>query len=291
MSLQRYGNSLGKSARKRFEWAKPLDPPLKDAAKEPVDVLWFLGDYAAYHPSSAAASEKFARVLQALDVDFGVLMKGEKSAGNDVRRIGEEGLFEMLAEQNVKAFEEAQFERIVTTDPHSYHVLKNEYPRFGLAKPVAHYTELLDELLRAGRLPIRNPLSGKAVYHDPCYLGRYNEVFDPPRRLIEAVGLTCLEMPRNREHSFCCGAGGGKIWMEEEEGVTERPAVLRIREALEVEGAELFVVTCPKDFGMFEDAVKTVGAEGRLRVVDLSDLIFEAMGIGSQQTAQAEVKS
>lgn len=289
VSLQRYGNSLGKSARKRFEWAKKLAAPLKDAAKEPVEWLWFLGDYAAYHPSSAEVSRKLAEVFQAAGVDFGVLAKGEKSAGNDIRRVGEEGLFEMLAEQNMKAIGKADFQRIVTTDPHTYHTLKHEYSRFGLEKPVTHYTELLDELVSQGKLPLKKPLSGCAVYHDPCYLGRYNGIYDAPRRLIEAVGLARKEMRRHREHSFCCGAGGGKIWMEEEEGVTERPAVQRIREALEVEGVDTFVVACPKDLGMFEDAVKTVGAEDRLRVVDLGELVYQAMGISAE--AEAEVPS
>ena len=124
---------------------------------------------------------------------------------------------------------------------------------------------------------LKRRLSGCAVYHDPCYLGRYNGIYDPPRRLIDALGLRRLEMPRNREDSFCCGAGGGKIWMQEEEGVSQRPAILRINEALQVPGVTHFVVACPKDLGMFQDAVKTVGAEGRLRVADLGELVYEAM--------------
>ena len=150
MSLQRYGNSQGKSPRKRFEWAGDLPQPIKDAAKEPVETLWFLGDYAAYHPSSVRASRMVAQVFQQMGLDFGCLLKDERSAGNDVRRAGEEGLFEMLAEQNMKALEKAQFQRIVTTDPHTYHTLKHEYRRFGLSKPVYHYSEILDEAFRTG---------------------------------------------------------------------------------------------------------------------------------------------
>ncbi len=279
MSLQRYGNSQGKSARKRFDWAKDLPGGLKDATKEPVDMLWFLGDYAAYHPSSARVSRLVALVFNQAGIDFGVLAKGEKSAGNDVRRIGEEGLFEMLAEQNMKALGKADFQRIVTTDPHTYHTLKHEYSRFGLETPVVHYSEVLDECLRTGKLSPKRSLEGKAVYHDPCYLGRYNGIYDPPRRVIDATGLERVEMPRNRENSFCCGAGGGKIWMEEEEGISERPAVSRIREALQIDGVTHFVVSCPKDLGMFEDAVKTVGAEDRLRIIDLGELVYEAIGM------------
>jgi Fe-S oxidoreductase len=283
LSLQRYGNSQSKSPKKRFDWAKDLPFPLKDARKEPVETLWFLGDYAAFHPSSLRVSRWLALVFQAVKLDFGVLGDGEQSAGNDVRRLGEEGLFEMLAEKNMKAIAKADFQRIVTTDPHTYHALKHEYGRFGLDKPVQHYTEVLDDLLRAGKLDLKQRLSGCAVYHDPCYLGRYNGIYDPPRRIIDALGLRRLEMPRNREDSFCCGAGGGKIWMQEEEGVSQRPAVLRINEALQVPGVTHFVVACPKDLGMFQDAVKTVGVENRLRVADLGELVFEAMGISTER--------
>jgi Fe-S oxidoreductase len=276
-SLQRYGNSQGASPRKRFEWAKDLPQPIKDAEKEPVETLWFLGDYAAYHPSSARVSRMVALVFQAMGLDFGCLLKSEKSAGNDVRRAGEEGLFEMLAEQNMQALQKAQFQRIVTTDPHTYHALKHEYRRFGLEQPVYHYTELLDEAIARGRLALKEKLEGTAVLHDACYLGRYNGIFDPPRRVLAALGLTLREMPRTRENSFCCGAGGGKIWMEEDEAVKERPSVNRIREALAMSDVTHFVVTCPKDLGMFEDAVKTVGQAERLKVVDLGELVFKAV--------------
>jgi Fe-S oxidoreductase/nitrate reductase gamma subunit len=274
-SLQRYGNSLGKSARKRFEWAKDLPTPLKDAQKEPVDFLWFLGDYAAYHPSSARVSRMVAQTLQDAGVDFGVLAKGEKSAGNDVRRSGEEGLFEMLREQNMEALHKADFKQIVTTDPHTYHTLKHEYPDLS-DKSILHYSELFEQCLQSGKLQVKNRLAGRVVFHDPCYLGRINGIYAPPRRVIDALGLQRVEMPRCLADSYCCGAGGGKIWMEEEEGITERPAVSRIREALAIDGVTRFVVACPKDLGMFEDAVKTVGAEDRLKIVDLGELVFEA---------------
>jgi Fe-S oxidoreductase len=218
-----------------------------------------------------------ALVFQAAGLNFGVLGDGEQSAGNDVRRLWEEGLFEMLAEKNMKAIATARFQRIVTTDPHTYHTLKCEYGRFGLDRPVLHYSEVLAESLQNGRLVLQRRLTGCAVYHDPCYLGRYNGIYDPPRRIIDALGLKRVEMPRNRENSFCCGAGGGKIWMQDETGPSGRPAVGRIREALEIKGLTHFVVACPKDVAMFEDAVKTVGAEEHVKVVDLGELVFEAL--------------
>lgn len=282
LSLQRYGNSQVKSPRKRFEWAKDLPVPLKDARKEPVETLWFVGDYAAFHPSAMRVSRMVARVFQEAGLDFGILGEAEQSAGNDVRRMGEEGLFEMLAEKNMKAIAKAQFDRIVTTDPHTYHSLKHDYRRFGLDKPVLHYTEVLDDLLQKGRLPLKQRLTTCAAYHDPCYLGRYNGIYDPPRRIIDALGMKRVEMPRHCEDSFCCGAGGGKIWMQEEKGISQRPATIRIHEVLQLPDVTDLIVACPKDLAMFQDAVKTAGAEGRLGVVDLGELVYDAMGLATE---------
>ncbi|MEW6236446.1 MAG: (Fe-S)-binding protein [Candidatus Omnitrophota bacterium] len=286
-SLQRYGNSLGKSPRKRCDWTKNLSQPIKNALKEPVETLWFVGDYASFHPSSSRMTCMTAQLFQQAGLDFGILYDKEKSAGNDVRRTGEEGLFEILAEENAANIRQSGCKKIVTTDPHAYHALKREYSRFGLETPVFHYSELLAEWLKRGVLHPKQKLPGRAVYHDPCYLGRINGIFDAPRQVIDAIGLDRIELPRNRENSFCCGAGGGKIWMEEEEGMTERPAVNRIREALGMEGASLFVVACPKDYAMFEDALKTVGGEDRLRIADLSELVCKAMEVPREEVAAA----
>jgi Fe-S oxidoreductase/nitrate reductase gamma subunit len=286
-SLQRYGNSLGKSPRKRGEWAKDLPVPVVDARKNAVDTLWFVGDYASYHASASRVSRMTAQVFHAAGIHFGILHDAEKSAGNDVRRTGEEGLFEMLAEQNMKGIEKAQCQRIVTTDPHTYHALTHDYRQFGLNVPVFHYAQILDEAVANGTLRVKRSISGRAVYHDPCYLGRMNGIYDPPRRVIDFLGIDRVELPRNRTNSFCCGAGGGKYWMEEEEGIKERPEVNRIREALDLDGVSLFVVACPKDLAMFGDAVKTVGGEDRLRVVDLGELVYEAIGVMEEEVARS----
>ena len=149
-------------------------------------------------------------------MSFGLLYEGERNAGNDVRRVGEEGLFELLVEQNMGALADAQFEAIFTTDPHSLNTLRNEYPQFGLDKPVYHYTELLADLVARGVISLRTPLTGTRVtYHDPCYLARYNRITEAPRKLIEATGAELVEMPRNGTNTFCCGAGGGRIWMKD----------------------------------------------------------------------------
>ena len=276
-NLNRYGNSFGKSDRMRAKWTQPLATKLKDARKEPVEYLWYLGDYASYDPRLEDITRKTAEILQQAGVDFGLLYEGERNAGNDVRRIGEEGLFEMLRDKNLQVLEKAQFKTIVTTDPHTYNTLKNEYRWNGRGVKVLHYTELLDQLLAQGRLPLKRRLTGQVTFHDPCYLGRYNGVYDPPRRVLSGLGLELVEMPRSRNRSYCCGAGGGRIWMEDVPGIKERPAESRIREAAGLPGVSTLVVSCPKDIAMFRDAVKTTDNEGKIAVKDLAELVWEAM--------------
>jgi Fe-S oxidoreductase len=175
------------------------------------------------------------------------------------------------------AMEQSDYKAIVTTDPHSYNTIKNEYPfEADNKKPVLHYTELLDQLITSGNLKFSKKLGYKVTYQDPCYLGRYNGVFDAPRRVIEATGCEIVEMPRHREQAFCCSAGGGRIWMEEGE-IEERASEGRIREAAELDEVSVFVVACPKDITMFRDAVKTSGHEEEIIVKDLIDLVHEAI--------------
>jgi Fe-S oxidoreductase len=276
-NLNRYGNSFGKSDRMRAKWTQPLATKIKDARKEPAEYLWYVGDYASYDPRVEDITRKTAEILQQSGVDFGLLYEGERSAGNDVRRVGEEGLFEMLRDRNLQVLEKAQFKTIVTTDPHTYNTLKNEYRWNGREIAILHYTELLDRLLKQGRLPLKKRLAGRVTYHDPCYLGRYNGIYDPPRRLLSGLGLELVEMPRSRNRSYCCGAGGGRIWMEDVPGIKERPAESRIREVARLPGVSTLVVSCPKDIAMFRDAVKTTDNEGKIVVKDLAELVWEAM--------------
>ena len=270
--LQQYGNSFGKPPRQRAKWTKELSFKIKDARKEPVDILWFVGDYASYDPRVQRITVKVAETLHAAGVDFGILMDGEQNSGNDVRRVGEEGLFETLAQSNVDAIAACDFRRIVTTDPHSLNALRQEYGAFGGDFDVLHYTQLLDELIGEGRLKLAQAEGATVTYHDPCYLGRYNGGFDAPRNLIAKAGYTLHEMGRCRENSFCCGAGGGHIW-QDEEGITERPSENRIKEALGLGDATLFVVACPKDTVMYTAAVQNLGVEDRITVRDVIDLI------------------
>ncbi len=275
-TIHRSGNSFGENRRRRGRWTEQLDFAVKDAREEPVEVLWFVGDYASFDPRSQRVSRSLARIFRAAGVDFGILYDGERNAGNDVRRVGEEGLFESLAEHNIETLSGCSFERIVTSDPHSLNTLRNEYPDLGGSWPVAHHTAFLLELLESGRLAPLRPLGHRVTYHDPCYLGRHNNGYDAPRELLARLGCTLVEMPRNRDNSFCCGAGGGRIWIPDTPG-QERPSENRIREAVGLPDVELFVVACPKDVTMYEDAIKTSGNAERIELRELTELIEEAL--------------
>jgi Fe-S oxidoreductase/nitrate reductase gamma subunit len=275
-NLGRYGNSFGQSERMRARWSQGLPEKIKDARREAVEYIWFVGDYASYNASAAPATRITAEVLTQAGLDFGILYEAERNSGNDIRRVGEEGLFEMLVEKNSAVLEKCDYKAVFTTDPHTYNTLKNEYGETFNGHGVLHISELVDGLIAAGKLKFTKKLDYRVTFHDPCYLGRYNEVYEQPRRVIQATGCELVEMPRHGDRAFCCGAGGGRIWMEEA-GVKERPSEIRVREAAQLEGVQVLVVACPKDISMFKDAIKTCGVEDRLVVKDMMELVYEAM--------------
>ncbi|MBI3732611.1 MAG: (Fe-S)-binding protein [Chloroflexi bacterium] len=281
-NLGKQGNSFGASGRARAKWTQGLPFKVKDARKEPVDYLWFVGDYASFDARSQQLTRLVAKVLNDAGVSFGILYEAEWNSGNDARRVGEEGLFEMLAEHNVAALDSAQFKEIITTDPHTMNALRFEYAKMGKRYKVSHYSQVLARLVDEGKIVLRpqNGVNGatrrRVTYHDPCYLGRYNRVFDAPRALIERSGLQLVEMPRNHNGSFCCGAGGGQIWSANSKQA-ERPSEQRIREALALGDVQTFIVSCPKDMAMYSDAVKTSGNEGKVVVKDIIEVVVEAM--------------
>jgi Fe-S oxidoreductase len=274
--IHKSGNSFGENKRKRGRWTAELDFDVPDARKQGVEVLWFVGDYASFDPRSQRVTRSLARLFHEAELDFGILYDGERNSGNDVRRVGEEGLFETLAEENVATLSGCEFERIVTSDPHSLNTLRNEYPELGGDWSVVHHTTLLLELIEAGRLDVAPRLAYRVTYHDPCHLGRMNGEYDAPRQILERLGCTLIEMPRNRDNSFCCGAGGGRIWIPDTPGL-ERPSENRIREAVGLPGVELFVVACPKDVTMYEDAIKTSGNADKIELREVTELIEEAL--------------
>jgi len=286
--LTRYGNSFGKSERMRARWTEGLDFKIKDTRREPVEFLWFVGDYASYNPGLQEITRITARIFDRAGLDFGIAYDGERNSGNDVRRIGEEGLFDMLREKNLGTLGKAGYRSIVTTDPHTYNALRNEYSlnmdsgggnagNKNGGPSVLHCTQLFDRLIADGKLSFRKELGYTVTYHDPCYLGRYNGVYEEPRRVLRALGLLLVEMPRHHARSYCCGAGGGRIWMEDQPGIEERPSENRVREAASTCGVNILVASCPKDISMFRDAVKTTGLEDKIEVKDLAELVWEAL--------------
>ena len=282
------GNSFGQAARNRAKWAQTgLEFKIKDIRKEPAEFLWFVGDYASFDVRVQEITRTVARVMNSAGVDFGILYEGEQNSGNDVRRVGEEGLFEQLAEKNIATMSKCTFQKVITTDPHTLNALKNEYPDYGGKWDTIHYTRLLTQLIEAGKIKLNKELNYRVTFHDPCYLGRYNKGFNPPRELIKATGCEFVEMPRNKENSYCCGAGGGQIWM----GTTPKASARRESNPRSVgdlsthssNGASAKIIVhrlCPKDVVMYNDAVKTTGNEGKIEVKDIIQLIAEAMGSG-----------
>jgi Fe-S oxidoreductase len=279
---QRYSNPLGESPRKRAEWVKGIEPEVTilRKAKRPVDVLWFVGDYPSYHARVQVASQALAKILNALNVDFGILGPEENSDGDSQRLAGERGLFEMLAEKNGRAFANYEFGEIITTDPHAFNALKNEYPALDISYPVRHYTQFLAERLDQLEPLLKQEVDARVTFHDPCYLGRANGVYDEPRALLEAIpGIELVEMAHNRTASLCCGGGGGGMWLDgfQWEKAHTRLSEWRVREAVAA-GADILVVACPYESPRFEDAAKMVQETGRLVVKDIAEILADAMG-------------
>ncbi|HZV07741.1 MAG TPA: (Fe-S)-binding protein [Gemmataceae bacterium] len=289
-AVNKTGNSFNESRRKRPQWTKQLPFAIKDARKEPVDVLWFVGDYASFDPRNQKVSRAFAKILHAAGVDFGILYEGETTAGNDIRRVGEEGLYQELAHGNIEALAKCTFDRIVTTDPHSYNTLKNEYRDFGGVYQVDHASAFLRELVASGRIALKQKLDYTVTYHDPCHLGRLNKGYDPPRDVIAQTGANLVELARNRDNSFCCGGGGGRVWIPDPPGTT-KVGEIRAREAAEIEGLDVLLVNCPKCMTMLEDAVKTSGNEGKFRVLELTELLAEAMDLEARPAAKLALEA
>jgi len=279
---QRYGNPLGESPRKRADWATGIIPEVKimGKVKKEVDVLWFVGDYPSYHPRVQLITKALTKVLNALGVDFGILGPEESSDGDSQRLAGERGLFEMLAEKNGMAFSKYEFKEIITTDPHAYNAIKNEYPGLDISYPIRHYTEFLAERLDQLKPLLKHEVKSKVAYHDPCYLGRANGIYDQPRAILQAIpGLELVEMSHNHKNSLCCGGGGGGMWLDgfQWEKAHVRLSEWRVSEALAA-GAEILAVACPYESPRFEDAAKTVQGAGQLKVRDIAELLAEAMG-------------
>ncbi len=271
-SVHSKGNPWSEPPEKRTEWQAGLDVPLFDGSQE---YFLFVCCTSAYDIRSRNIAKSMVKVLRAAGVTFGVIGQEESCCSEPIRKIGDEELFQKTVEKNIRLYQEKGVKKIITTSPHCYYTFSKEYPDFGGEFEVTHYTQLLSRLMEEGRLKLSKTIDKKVTYHDPCYLGRHSDVWDAPRALLSAVtGGGLVEMKRIRKDSLCCGAGGGRLWMETKP--EWRFSDLRIQEACET-GAAILATACPYCISMLEDSRKTTNKEDQIEVKDIAELIAEAL--------------
>jgi len=278
-SVHKHGNPWGKPRNKRTDWIKELPDSLKikDFSQgERAGYLLFVGCAASFDPRIQEIAKALTYNLHRAGIDFGILGNEEQCCGNEIRGMGEIGLFEELMQMNIEKFETYGIKQIITSCPHGFNVLKNEYPQDNFT--VAHGTQLLARCLEEGKLPFEKEIKNVVTYHDPCFLGKQNGIFDEPRALLRAIpGLTLKELDRSRERSLCCEGGGGRMWVEASSDSGPRLAEIRVKDAIEL-GTEILVTACPLCVLTLEDAVKTSGHEENIRVMDVMELVALALG-------------
>jgi Fe-S oxidoreductase len=274
------GNPWGVGQDQRLEWAAGLEVPVMadiaaEGSEREVEYLFWVGCAGATDDRAKRVQQALVRVLKAAGVDFAILGREEKCTGDMARRLGNEYLFNSLAQENIETLGKYKFQKILTTCPHCLNTLKNEYRELGTGYTVVHHTQLLSELLAAGRLPtLETPSRGAVTFHDPCYLGRYNDGYQPPRDVLNRIGAEAREMELSQQRAMCCGAGGGRMFIEEPLG--KRVNEERTEQALAT-GAETIAVGCPFCMTMLTDGTKAKEAEERVRVKDLAELVAERL--------------
>ncbi len=280
-NTMRYGNPMGESPRRRAAWADEAGVPvpiLRDLGR-PVEVLWIVECYAAYHPRGQDNARATARVLSALGVDFAILGAEERCAGECARLAGETGLLDSLRESNMATFARYEFSSLLTSDPHAFDAFAYRYPSLGLDRPVDHTTPFLASRLDAIRPRLTRKLGYRVTYHDSCVLGRHNHMHEQPRRILEALpGVKLVEMTHNRDNTICCGGGGG-MWLDTHYKAKGYPRLSdrRVEEAVAT-GADVLAVSCPYEVSRFEDSLKVLGYDDRMVVRDVMELVAEALG-------------
>ena len=271
-SLTGEGNPLNEKREDRAKWAEGLS--VKTFTEE-MELLYFPGCYLCYDPRLKKVAVATASILNQAGLDYGILGTKENCCGESIRKTGDEELFKRLAKENIKTFIDNGVRRILVSSPHCYHTFKNEYPEFMVNFEVVHITQYLSELIDAGRLALSKEYGKKVTYHDPCYLGRHNGIFDEPRKVLTKIpGLELHEMPESRADSLCCGGGGGRIWMETPKG--ERFSDFRIEQAVNV-GAEVLVTSCPYCITHFEESRLTLENSESLEIKDITEIIAEVI--------------
>ena len=267
------GNPIQGERKKRADWAK--DHAVKKFT-EGTDVLYFVGCYLSYDPRMKKVAVATTEILNRAGVDFGILGSQENCCGESIRKTGSEEVFKRLAKENIKTFIDNGVRKILVSSPHCYHTFKNEYPEFMVHFEVIHITQLLRELIGQGRLVLSGEFPRTVTYHDPCYLGRHNDIYDEPRNLLDSIaGLDRVEMADSRKDSLCCGGGGGRIWMDTPK--EERFSDLRLVQANDV-GAEVLVTACPYCITNFEESRLNLEGDDSLQIAEITEILLEAAG-------------
>lgn len=286
-NIERQGNPWGLNRKEREDWREAREdvhiPTVKEVSKagEEFEYLFWVGSMGSYDNRSQKIALSFAKLLNEAGVKFAILGNKEKNSGDTPRRLGNEFLFQELATKNIEEFEKNEIKKIVTIDPHAYNIFKNEYPDFGFEAEVYHHTELLAKLVSEGKLVPKYEVNETITFHDSCYLGRYNDVYDPPREILKSIpGVKLVEMERNRETGMCCGAGGGLMWMEEDTG--HRINVARTEQALAV-NPSVISSGCPYCLTMLSDGTKAKEVEETISTYDVAELLEKAVCGDSKQ--------
>ncbi len=271
-SLKNEGNPFNEPREKRAEWAEGFSVK---TFSEGMDYLYFSGCYLCYDPRLIKVARATSNILNLAGVDFGILGSKESCCGESIRKTGDEELFRRLARENIKTFIENGVKKILVSSPHCFHTFKNEYPEFMVNFEVVHISQYMLELIYEGKLNFSKEYKKKVTYHDPCYLGRHNGIYDEPREVLNKIpGLELIEMAESREESLCCGGGGGRIWMETLK--KERFSDLRVDQALSV-GAEVLVTSCPYCITNFEESRLSLPESAAIEVKDITEIIWEVL--------------
>jgi Fe-S oxidoreductase len=276
-NLEQNANPWQFNNSRRADWAKGLDIPevadVEDVSG--LEVVWWVGCIQSFDQRGQKAARALAEVFQAANVKFAIMGKSESCCGDPARRPGNEYLYQVLAQTNIEVMNELGVKKLVTACPHCFNTIKNEYPQLGGNYEVLHYTEFVNWLLKEGRLKLGAAVQQTITYHDPCYIGRYNDIYDAPREILQAIpGVNVVEMRRSRDNALCCGAGGGRMWLEERVG--RRMNQNRITDVQD-SGASTLAAACPFCVNMFNDGIKGKGAEDTIKLLDLAELVAASM--------------
>lgn len=273
-NILKYGNPWKEPRNKRSEWAKDTNISSYEASH---DFLYYVGCLGSYDTRANRAANALGEIMLEGDLSFGILGNDEDCDGNDVKSLGEEGLFHLLAEKNIRLFKKLNVKNIVTLSPHAYNTMKNEYPFYGAGFKVVHYTQYLHDMIKMGKLNISKKLDARITYHDPCFLGRHNKEYDAPREILRAIpGVELLEMDRNRDNSFCCGGGAGHFYTDLLHGAEDNPSKSRVKEAAKT-GAEILAVSCPVCLTMLDNEIKVEDLEEKLVVKDIAEIVNDSL--------------